>query len=503
MASKTTCQLKHMASRASFWKQEFPGVKVGPHGILCKICQKANVNSLWASGKGGRGRGKVWLSHIKQHTETRAHRLAAGTCNSAQVKGHALVNGVVVPHATVFRSVIQCIQQKENVNKTKVGKRSMKRKLLYCLGQAARMLTLKKLDMSSIVSLQQDPRKHRMALRYSACSKETMEHFHGFLGVFDQAEHQDLTAVGCRDATVGILKKLCSPSSPVPYKSDMLPLDFPEVFDSLQPKIEQFCSDAAGDELVASELLQQDFQNLRVRSKDSAHAARRIASRCTKADGYLNQVLRCYVTGPQSPAQLLQFRPYFAKRFANMVKANNGWRCKNLRAAKHRFESIQKPTGRLVLHMRPLLICMESLCRERVGKVEGNCAKEFLDRWNVEEALTLAALADAHDEAFLVTRVADSDGMEPSDLLHAMQQFLKNIDHLFTNGHLWNMPGTYSSFLMETLKVPLLLIHKGKQLVLGGERAITPEIKHRVLGRFLGFGGRSNMSLLLLFLYTK
>ena len=29
------------------------------------------------------------------------------------------------------------------------------------------------------------------------------------------------------------------------------------------------------EELVASELLQQDFQNLRVRSKDSAHAARR------------------------------------------------------------------------------------------------------------------------------------------------------------------------------------------------------------------------------------
>lgn len=31
------------------------------------------------------------------------------------------------------------------------------------------------------------------------------------------------------------------------------------------------------------------------------------------------------------------------------------------------------------------------------------------------------ALADAHDEAFLVTRVADSDGLEPSDLLQAMQ----------------------------------------------------------------------------------
>jgi len=78
-------------------------------------------------------------------------------------------------------------------------------------------------------------------------------------------------------------------------------------------KVEQFCSDAAGDEswqlevvkgpkhqqlikkqsqlysvwvcvcvlascteeLVASELLKQDFPNLKVRSKDSAHASRR------------------------------------------------------------------------------------------------------------------------------------------------------------------------------------------------------------------------------------
>ena len=42
---------------------------------------------------------------------------------------------------------------------------------------------------------------------------------------------------------------------------------------------------------------------------------------------------------------------------------------KNLRAAKHRFESLQKPLGRLVLHMQPLLVTMETLCRERAGKV--------------------------------------------------------------------------------------------------------------------------------------
>ena len=32
------------------------------------------------------------------------------------------------------------------------------------------------------------------------------------------------------------------------HPKDKMPLDFPETFDSLKPKVEQFCSDAAGDE---------------------------------------------------------------------------------------------------------------------------------------------------------------------------------------------------------------------------------------------------------------
>lgn len=37
---------------------------------------------------------------------------------------------------------------------------------------------------------------------------------------------------------------------------------------------------------------------------------------------------------------------------------------------------------------------------------------------------TLAAIADAHDEAFLVTRTADTDGFQPTDLQHAINQLL-------------------------------------------------------------------------------
>ena len=66
----------------------------------------------------------------------------------------------------------------------------------------------------------QDARKQKMALRYNSCSEKTMQTFQGFLGVFDQAAHQDLTAVGCRDATLGVLQDLCSPQSAPPEKKE-------------------------------------------------------------------------------------------------------------------------------------------------------------------------------------------------------------------------------------------------------------------------------------------
>lgn len=47
-----------------------------------------------------------------------------------------------------------------------------------------------------------------------------MESVQGFVGCFDQAAHQDLTAVGCRDATIGILEDLCCPQSAPPEKKE-------------------------------------------------------------------------------------------------------------------------------------------------------------------------------------------------------------------------------------------------------------------------------------------
>ena len=125
------------------------------------------------------------------------------------------------------------------------------------------------------------------------------------------AEGQDFTAVGVKNASVKVIKDLCLGNTQVPFfwqlftlvgalsfKDDQyyffifciyrsrapprnrinqdkkpLPVD---IWQSLiDAKVEQFCSDAALDAQVCSELLQHEFKGLKVRAKDVTHATRR------------------------------------------------------------------------------------------------------------------------------------------------------------------------------------------------------------------------------------
>lgn len=110
--------------------------------------------------------------------------------------GFALVNGIVVPNADVFRNFVSSIKEKEPGDPNKVqswvkvwlntcikvelfklfcyyyltnlifcywnfvwwqvGGKDLKLKLLYCLGQACRIITLNRLNSATVISIQQD-----------------------------------------------------------------------------------------------------------------------------------------------------------------------------------------------------------------------------------------------------------------------------------------------------------------------------------------------------------
>ena len=52
MRSKTTEQLRSMAVQINTWREEFPWLLMGPHGIQCKNCKKAGAKGKWATGIG-------------------------------------------------------------------------------------------------------------------------------------------------------------------------------------------------------------------------------------------------------------------------------------------------------------------------------------------------------------------------------------------------------------------------------------------------------------------
>ena len=89
------------------------------------------------------------------------------------------------------------------------------------------------------------------------------------------------------------------------------------------------------------------------------HAPRRLSSRPYGADPYLKDILLMFATGRTSPARMVQHSMEARRVFPGFVHTSAHREVKkaitNLRAAGHRFESLQKPLGRSVLHLRSLI----------------------------------------------------------------------------------------------------------------------------------------------------
>lgn len=110
---------------------------------------------------------------------------------------------------------------------------------------------------------------------------------------------------------------------------------------------------------------------------------------------------------------------------------------------------------------------------------------------------TLACLADAHDEAFLLTRLADEEDLQPADFHAAVQRklgscgffgtptrFTDNIKCMFERGGIWDTPGSYTRYILDGLgSKPLMLIFRGKPVTIGGPASVTTEMKDTILAR--------------------
>lgn len=181
-------------------------------------------------------------------------------------------------------------------------------------------------------------------------------------------------------------------------------------------------TDAASDELLASHQMTAKngdlpplLPNVQAIIRDRAHAGRRVLQKPANADPYLKGIVEQVLTSKHSIVQRIEnshlHRDTLQERCA-AEDARVSTRIKNLRAAKHRFESWAKPMGRLTIYRNAIIAVAEVITQTRASTVEAKDADAFKSMIDVELFISMAMLADAADEGLLLVRQNDSESMD-------------------------------------------------------------------------------------------
>lgn len=148
--------------------------------------------------------------------------------------------------------------------------------------------------------------------------------------------------------------------------------------------------------------------------------------------------METYITGKTSLVQRIDnslvFREVF-KKFVEEQEAAGGCKAKisNLRAAKHRFESLSAPLSRLVLFFPAMLRTAAYISSDRAGRAEGSNADDFLRSMTPARLLQLAMMADAADEAMRLIRACDCEDVGVGLVHQHVSDFLARIRGLFND----------------------------------------------------------------------
>ena len=176
------------------------------------------------------------------------------------------------------------------------------------------------------------------------------------------------------------------------------------------------------------------------------------------------------------------FKDEFQKKASEMEDALQT-QVRNLRAAKHRFESYSKPLGRLVLWCDAVIATAETISIKRKGQAEGTAANEFLKEINEEKLLQLAMMADAADEVSGLLRHVDTETYDSAVVPELLQQFVSGCVLLFKEGKCMEWLG-YTSYIVARLKrTRLLFLADGSSRTLGGPDCPAQPVVQRCLER--------------------
>ena len=226
-------------------------------------------------------------------------------------------------------------------------------------------------------------------------------------------------------------------------EEDKIPPTDAKLYNHFKKCVHQLIIDAAANETLSGRQMKAGVNmdgekvltpNLQFVTLDKAHCTLRIMKRPFRADSVLGQLLEDFVLGKESLVHVVDYSQVIKNVFAALVSREEDThtgRIRNLGYAKHRFNSIQKPLSRLVLHISAMVGTATWIRRHRAGRKEANVADAFLQKLNAETYMLLALMADAMDECMLLNRLCDSEDVDKAVLVFEVGRFTKHLNFLF------------------------------------------------------------------------
>ena len=241
------------------------------------------------------------------------------------------------------------------------------RRMAFAFSEGTKRITRARLGASTTVNLLRDERHGRLLVRFrSADLKATRS-----IGIIGQARIVQGTATNITLQTQQLLKKLCTVNFAAPdiKNSGEISPDL-ELFHHIRCSVHALTVDSAGNEVAAGEAMMSEFSvtahvgddfmartawapHMTTIIRDKAHGPRRVLARPWACDKCLSSVASAMILDPGSVAQLVQhsgdLRSWFAQASQNSRTRVLSSTFSNMRAAKHRFESLCTPLSRICL----------------------------------------------------------------------------------------------------------------------------------------------------------
>ena len=463
----------------SKWKL---GMAVG-----CKCCHAAGLQGRFATYSIS-STSALQSEKFQRHQNNPRHKAAvAAYLSGVKYDGFS-------PSQDAFFTIMDALKAGDASDSS--WKSSRGRKIAWCVLEAIKEHDQTAIKRAASVSLFRDERAGRLLIRYRAVATD-MTVVSGTLG---QARDFGTGAGNITRATEEIMTRLCTLRHNPPtagtegvFKSKADQVLNP-LLQHLRKSVICLAVDSASDELLSAEMMRSSVlspsqriltPNLRFVLRDKAHASRRVVSRPWAADPYIKDVANMFAHGRNSIARMVQnshaisqiFQDYVASVRNKIVNSA----CANMRAAKHRFESHARPMGRSCLH---LLSCIRTALHisSKSSKDVADRANEWLLWVDNEKCVMAAMLSDASDQALSLTRIMDSEDVDPATIHAEIRSFNLTITALFDQKQCLSVFG-YTKVMLEVLTEQTVWTVRGRVCSIGQEGGVSQAVVDRCIDR--------------------